>query len=83
MAEETDFQIVEINPSIDRSGKQLIETYLDPIKQQLINLGKKTVFVFEEVDILFAHETEFWPAVNKLMYNTKHPIIMTSQGKGG
>lgn len=80
--EELNAYIFEINPSIKRSGKELLDILEGMVKSQLVHSNHRSknqdsVILLEEVDVLFSDERSFWSGLDRLTEISRRPIILT------
>ena len=84
VAEELGYQIVEINGSSRRSGKDVERQFGDLTQSTLIqNKGAKLkpIFLLEDVEIQFEQDKGFWQAVGVIIERSRWPVILTTSGE--
>ena len=84
VAEELGYQIVEINGSSRRSGKDVERQFGDLTQSSLIqNKGAKLkpIFLLEDVEIQFEQDKGFWQAVGVIIEKSRWPVILTTSGE--
>lgn len=84
VANELSYEIFEVNASDRRSGKDVIERVGEAAQSQMVNKQRsadgsqsKSLLLFEEVDILYKDDKEFWNAVLSLAASSKRPVVLT------
>lgn len=84
VAEELDFEIFEVNSTERRSGRDIVEKVGEASQSQMVNKQKtadgtqsKSLILFEEVDVLYRDDKDFWQTVLALVATSKRPIVIT------
>jgi DNA polymerase III delta prime subunit len=77
------YEIFEVNPGTKRNQKDIKDAVGEIAQTHLLNKrndgksGALCVLLFEEVDILFAEDKDFWHSIYALVATARRPIIMT------
>lgn len=84
VAKELAFEIFEVNSTDRRSGKDVVERVGEASQSQMVNKQRaadgsrsRSLILFEEVDVLYRDDKDFWPAVSTLATFSKRPIVLT------
>ncbi|CCG81660.1 Telomere length regulation protein elg15 / FY16936)) [Taphrina deformans PYCC 5710] len=84
VAEELHYEIFEVNSTDRRSGKDVLEKVGEASQSQMVNKQKsadgsqsKSLLLFEEVDVLYRDDKDFWTAVLSLISSSKRPVVLT------
>lgn len=84
VATELELEVFEVNSSDRRSGKDVVDMIGEAADSHIVNKqrttsGAKTrsLLLFEEVDVLYREDKDFWPAVLSLITRSRRPIVLT------
>ena len=81
--DDNSYQIYEVNPNMNRSKKDLLDTLLDFTTTHYVKDSSKRkcdygLVLFNDVDVLFKeHDKGFWSMINKLCEFSRRPLILT------
>lgn len=84
VAKELAFEIFEVNSTERRSGKDVVEQVGEASQSHMVNKQRsadgsrsRSLILFEEVDVLYRDDKDFWAAVLLLASSSKRPIVLT------
>ncbi|AQZ12453.1 ELG1 (YOR144C) [Zygosaccharomyces parabailii] len=74
-----DGQIYEVNASSNRGKKDILDTLIEFSTTHYVKgQGSKGIILLDDVDIIFKeHDKFFWQAVEKLLAQTRRPVVIT------
>ena len=76
---DTNHQVLELNCSQKRTGKEVLACIAEGSRMKTAN-GAGIVFLIDDVDILFEDEKGFWTALQELVFSGKFPVVITCTG---
>lgn len=84
VAKELAFEVFEVNSTDRRSAKDVIDRVGEASQSQMVNKQRsadgtrsRSLILFEEVDVLYRDDKDFWTAVLSLATTSKRPIVLT------
>lgn len=79
-AHELDCEVFEVNSASRRSGRDIVERVGEAAQSRMVNRhgqARKSLILFEEVDVLARDDKDFWPAVLALAAKSRRPVVLT------
>ncbi|KAI8911858.1 P-loop containing nucleoside triphosphate hydrolase protein, partial [Gorgonomyces haynaldii] len=77
VASECQYQVLEVNCSTKRSGKDVMELVSEAMSSHRLGTSK-TLVLFDDVDIILEPDKGFWSTLQQLVKTSKCPILMTA-----
>ncbi|KAJ7638815.1 hypothetical protein FB45DRAFT_1055047 [Roridomyces roridus] len=79
-ADELGWEVFEIYPGIGKRNGASLEALIGEVgKNHLRQAGgiRQSLILIEEVDILFKEDANFWPALIRLIRDSRRPVVLT------
>lgn len=91
LAQQLNVRVIEINPSSDRSGKQLQDLFAEATQSHQVHSSNvansstgmdsnRSIIFFDEVDNVFEQDVGFYNALRSFVAITKQPIVLACNG---
>ncbi|BFZ57730.1 hypothetical protein PYCC9005_004783 [Savitreella phatthalungensis] len=79
-ARELGYDVFEVNGSSRRAGKDIVEAVGEAIDSRMVNRqgsSKRSLILFEECDLVYRDDKDFWPTVLTLAARSRRPVVLT------
>ncbi|ORY76020.1 P-loop containing nucleoside triphosphate hydrolase protein, partial [Protomyces lactucae-debilis] len=83
LCDELHYEIFEVHAGMKRSHKDIKDAVGEIAQSHLLNqsndgkAGALCVLLFEDVDVIFAEDKEFWTGIFALIATARRPLLLT------